>query len=254
LPRSFASLRISPAGSRYAHARNAAQVRIPPSPPVLPGSFAALRISPAGSRYAHARNAAQVRIPDASCAEIAVGCHRDRWRTTQALPGESDVRTGAACAKAGADRLHTRARQPTKGSTLFKRDSPEWAEAVRLRISVMSRMITVARSTQQRKCMQDFEKGSKRRFARIDADMSGGKSRIPAVTASSRGARRHMALAALKVCPYADARDEPTALLVPGGRPNLMVGRPYHQPVYAFNFSANALRNFSSLGAMMKRQ
>jgi hypothetical protein len=62
-PRSFAALRISPAGS---YAREAAQVRIPPSPPfqseqqLKPRSFAALRISPAGS---YARGAAQVRIP-----------------------------------------------------------------------------------------------------------------------------------------------------------------------------------------------
>lgn len=34
--RSFAALRISPAGSRCAHARKAAQVRFSPAPPALP--------------------------------------------------------------------------------------------------------------------------------------------------------------------------------------------------------------------------
>ena len=111
-----------------------------------------------------------------------------------ALLGESDVKTGVACARAGADRLHMRARQTTKVSTLFTGDSPERTEAAGLRISVMSRMITVARSSQQRKCAQDFEKDSKRRLTQTDADMSGSKSRRRAVAAPSCGARQHMAL------------------------------------------------------------
>jgi hypothetical protein len=65
---SFAALRISPAGSRFAHARKDGSTSKPVggrfpvvggfdshSLPPSSGSFAALRISPAGSRFAHAR-------------------------------------------------------------------------------------------------------------------------------------------------------------------------------------------------------
>src|SRR2546426_4021645 len=68
-----ASLRISPAGSRYAHARTTAQLGVRgvgssnlPVPTNFPlftvGPSASLRISPAGSRYAHARTTAQLGV------------------------------------------------------------------------------------------------------------------------------------------------------------------------------------------------
>src|SRR6266403_4389712 len=66
--RSLALLGISPAGSRFAHARKPAQIRFSPGAPVslvnpaCRRSLALLGISPAGSRFAHARKAAQVRF------------------------------------------------------------------------------------------------------------------------------------------------------------------------------------------------
>jgi hypothetical protein len=52
---SFAALRISAAGFRFAHARKAPRIDI-----FKMGSFAALRISAAGFRFAHARKAPQL--------------------------------------------------------------------------------------------------------------------------------------------------------------------------------------------------
>ena len=59
-------LRISPAGSRFAHARKPAQLTGPAATTDSWGPSTPLRISPAGSRFAHARKPAQLTGPAAT--------------------------------------------------------------------------------------------------------------------------------------------------------------------------------------------